>query len=231
MKLGIISDIHSNLPALEVVLEELRKENVEMLLCLGDVVGYGPFPDQTVQTIRDSDLEKICVKGNHDEKVLGGKTMNFNPAALEAAEWTKENIAEESLEFLRKLDEYETFEADGKSFFLTHGSPRDPLNEYVGEITRETILDQFFEDTGADVILVGHTHVPFKRKTKRGLMVNPGSVGQPRDGDKRASYAIINAETTEVKHGRVPYNIDKVAEEIKQTDLPDSLAERLYRGN
>ncbi|MFP4116938.1 MAG: metallophosphoesterase family protein [Candidatus Aenigmatarchaeota archaeon] len=231
MKIGVISDVHSNLPALESVLEGMGKEDIELLVCLGDIVGYGPFPNKTIEALQETETKKICVKGNHDERVLGGKTARFSPDALKAAEWTKENIRDESLNFLEKLEEYKAVDIKGKGLFLAHGSPRDPLNEYIGEKTEDEVLDGFLEETQTDVILLGHTHIPFRRETKKGLIANPGSVGQPRDGDSRASYAVFDTENMTVDHRRTEYDIEKVTAAIRQTKLPDSLAERLYRGN
>lgn len=229
MKLAVIADIHSNLQALTAVLESIQEGASDRILCLGDVVGYGANPNEVVERLRD--LENlICVKGNHDEAVLGGKVRKMNPQASEAVRWTIEEITDENLEFLKGLDEYKAPDFDNLPFFLTHGSPDDHLDEYVYEDISDKKLEHFFEKTEAHTILLGHTHVPFMREVDIKTLLNPGAVGQPRDRDRRASYAVIDTDEMEIKINRVNYDVEAAAEAIKRTTLPDSLGERLYYG-
>ncbi len=231
MKLAVISDIHSNLPALQEVLKEVQSEEVDMLLCLGDIVGYGPFPNRTVEVLRKIKTEKIFVRGNHDDRVLEGKTERLSRDAERAVQWTKKHINEKNLRFLRKLDRTEEVKIGNSKVFLAHGSPRKPLSEYIYESTEEELLESFFRMTNSDVILLGHTHVPFIREVGGNLILNPGSVGQPRDGDNRTSYAILDTENWEINQDRTEYDVEKVAGEIKRSRLPSSLAQRLYHGS
>ena len=231
MKIAVISDIHSNLPAFRSVMEDIRGKEPEYIICLGDIVGYGPDPNKVIELMEEDAREIISVKGNHDEAVLGGKIRKLRSNASKAVEWTKNNISDESLGVLGNMEKYETVEMDGYRFFTVHGSPDDPLNEYVDKDSSEERLNGFFEKTGAEVMLMGHTHVPYVRYLDRGLILNPGSVGQPRDKDRRASYAVIDTNQEDADIHRVPYDIDKIAKEIKASKLPDQLAERLYYGH
>lgn len=229
MKLAVIADVHSNLQALGAVLQRIQEIEPEHTLCLGDVVGYGANPNEVVQRLKD--LENlICVKGNHDEAVLGGKVRKMNPQASEAVRWTIEEIKNRNLEFLEDLDEYKALNFDNLSFFLAHGSPDDHLDEYIYEGVSEEKLKQFFEKTEAHTILLGHTHMPFVKEIGVKTLLNPGAVGQPRDKDRRGSYAVIDTDEMEIKINRVSYDVEAAAEAIKRTGLPDSLGERLYYG-
>lgn len=230
MRLGIISDIHSNLPAFKSVLSDIRKNDVDYVLCLGDVVGYGASPNRVIEILERSPLKKIAVRGNHDEAVVTGDLMKLDRNASEAAHWTIKNIRNENLRFLENLEKHQAVEIDGQKFFLVHGSPRDPLNEYVKKGVPNETLDEFFEDTGADVLLMGHTHIPFHRSTKGGLVLNPGSVGQPRDRDRRASYALLDTRENKREIRRISYNIEKAIQEIKKTGIPERVAYRLNYG-
>lgn len=229
MKLAVIADIHSNLQALEAVLSEIQEQNPDYVLCLGDVVGYGASPNEVVQKLKKLD-KLICVKGNHDEAVLGGKVRKMNPQASEAVKWAIQRLDDENLDFLRGLEEYETLEFDGLNCFLVHGSPDDHLNDYIYENVSEDRLEHFFRETGARLILLGHTHVPSVKELGKKTLLNPGAVGQPRDRDRRASYATIDTERMGIQINRVPYDINATAEAIKRTKLPDSLGDRLYYG-
>ncbi|MFP4115707.1 MAG: metallophosphoesterase family protein [Candidatus Aenigmatarchaeota archaeon] len=231
MRIAVIADIHSNLPALRSVMREVQTERPEYILCLGDIVGYGPHPNKVVELMERDATEIISVKGNHDEAVLGGKVKKLQSNAAEAVEWTIERIKDENLEVLENFDTYEALEIDGYKFFAVHGSPRDHLNEYVDRNTSDETLNGFLEDTGADVLLMGHTHVPYIRSLERGLAINPGSVGQPRDRDRRASYAIVDIKRRVLDIRRVSYNVNKTADDIKQSRLPDRLGDRLYYGH
>ncbi|RMF91689.1 MAG: metallophosphoesterase [Methanobacteriota archaeon] len=219
MELALISDVHSNLPALEAVLEDAGHREI---FCCGDIVGYNPFPREVVELLQKRGVKAI--RGNHDHAVATGDTGWLNPYAAAAAEWTMAVLRESDAEFLRSLPEGY---AD-RRFKAFHGSPRDPLYEYVYGDTPDAVLESFLGEGG--ILFLGHTHIPFVRRLKEGIVLNPGSVGQPRDGDPRAAYAVVDIERGEVELRRVPYDIDLVAERIIESGLPERLAKRLYLG-
>jgi putative phosphoesterase len=171
-----------------------------------------------------------CVLGNHDWAVLGGDTSWFNPWAAEAIKWTRGRISNENLSFIKKLPTKIEFNASGKKFFVTHGSPKDALFEYV--YADDARLPSFLSRMRADILIMGHTHVPFVKRFGEKIVLNPGAVGQPRDGDARASYAEIEvrAKTLSARIKRVEYDVGKTAREVTDAGLPRVLAKRLFLG-
>jgi putative phosphoesterase len=228
VRIGVISDIHSNYDALQAVLSATG--DCDALICLGDLVGYGAQPNEVVSEIR-SLRPKAIVMGNHDCAVSTGETSGFVPHAVQAVEWTRKNISSENLSYIASLRTKVTCTTDGAKIAMAHGSPRDPLNEYIYPDTAEFILRSLVEDSGGTVLLLGHTHVPFVRKFDSMLLGNPGGVGQPRDGDARASYAILEPfAEPEFQIHRVVYDVDAAAHRIIAAGLPKLLADRLHLG-
>jgi putative phosphoesterase len=228
MRIGVISDIHSNYDALQAVLSAMGDHDA--LVCLGDLVGYGAQPNEVVSEIR-SLRPKAIVMGNHDYAISTGDTSGFVQHAVQAVEWTRKNISPENLSYVASLRAKATCTIDGTKIALAHGSPRDPLNEYVYPDTAEFILRSLVEDSGGTILLLGHSHVPFVRKFNSMLLGNPGGVGQPRDGDARASYAILEPFAEPEFHiHRVVYDIDAAASKIIAAGLPKLLADRLQLG-
>jgi diadenosine tetraphosphatase ApaH/serine/threonine PP2A family protein phosphatase len=245
LRAAVISDIHSNLPALEAVLESIDAAGIEEIWCLGDVVGYGAQPDACADLIRERC--QICLVGNHDLAVLGGLDISsFSETAAEAVGWTLANVAERTLEFLRDLDP--AGERLGAGLF--HASPRDPIWEYV--LSTEQ-AEACMEVQAERVCLIGHSHVALfftqpngaRAGESRGAqmsdgalldldggrwLINPGSVGQPRDGDPRAAWLELSLEQATALFHRVPYDIDQAAESIRAAGLPNQLAKRLFTG-
>lgn len=227
MQIGVISDIHSNIVALEAVLRKLEEERPEKILCAGDLVGYYPFPDETVSRVRD--VEALCVLGNHDFGLITDTPREFNRMAKRALDWNRRNLSEENLVYLEELPETRRLIIDDLDIFIAHGSPNHPIDEYIWkEDIDEEFLNRSFE-TIPDVVILGHTHRPYVQIIGETVCLNPGSVGQPRDGDPRASFAVIDTESYEVEIRRVEYEIDWVADETEEY-LPRQLAERLYEG-
>jgi len=239
MRLAVLSDIHSNAPALEAALEAVG--DFDQLWVLGDMVGYGPHPNEVVERLRRS--EAVAVQGNHDAAVLGRiHTGTFNDLARAAVEWTAEALAPENLDWL--ADQPETrVEGD---FTLVHGSPRDPLWEYLFTVPAARINLAAFETT---YCLVGHTHHQLTFRDDDGqveallaegggtltldsrrCILNPGSVGQPRDGDPRACAMTIDIESGHVEWLRFDYDIAATQTAIRATSLPGRLADRLELG-
>lgn len=224
--LAIISDVHANLPALNAVLEDISARGIEEILCCGDLLGYNPFPNEVVEIIRSRKIP--CILGNHDYAVLTKDTSWFNYVASEAIRWTIRNIKKENLAFIKAMPFYIKTKKNAASLYLVHGSPMDLLYEYVFPDYDDATLKAYAGEN--DILIMGHTHIPFKRKINNKLILNPGSVGQPRDRINKASYAVLEAGEKKAEIIRVSYDIDYVAEEILKQGLPDFLAERLYSG-
>ena len=241
LRVAVISDIHANLHALEAVLEAIDADPPDALWCLGDLVGYGPRPNEVVAIVRER--ATISLVGNHDLGVLGGLDLEeFSPDAAVSARWTRTVLLEEHRAYLESL----LPEAKVEGAELYHASPRDPVWEYV--ITEETARDAL-ESTVAPAVLVGHSHVALAitlvdgrlggdlapAGTQVGLgserwLLNPGSVGQPRDGDPRAAWLELDLPSGLARFQRVPYDIARTQAEIRERVLPEGLAERLSHG-
>ena len=240
-KILVISDIHANKPALEAVLEDAGQ--FDAAWCLGDLIGYGPDPNECIKIIR-SLPNLVCLMGNHDAAVLGQIGVeSFNHEASQAAIWTKETLTEESMAYLRELPEMQTVE----DATLAHGSPRNPVWEYLLDTYTAEDNFNFFETR---ICLVGHTHIPLAYMQIEGqasvilrqfqadeklfitdrTILNPGSVGQPRDYDPRAAYAIYKPEENIWESHRVEYDIESVQQRILEAGLPQRHAERLAFG-
>ncbi len=240
-RIGVLSDIHGNLPALNAVLAALLADGVDRIVCCGDLVGYGPWPGEVIAHVRDAGM--LCVQGNHDAataEIFPGEW--FNPAVGSVIEWTRAIIPCKMLSYLKELPQTVTEER----FVLVHGSLRGPLWEYV----RDTFTaGENFPLFKSPLCLFGHTHIQggfvlregriSSLKPARGpidlllhaqYLINPGSVGQPRDGDPRAAYATVDLQHGSVRFHRVAYDIDLVMREIKRAGLPHRFADRLARG-
>ena len=245
MRVAVFSDVHSNQPALEAVLAATEQAGVEQLWCLGDVVGYGAQPDACAELIRERC--EICLVGNHDLATLDALDISsFSETAATAVEWTREHASAGTMEFLRGLEPAGSREGVG----LYHASPRDPIWEYVLSTEQaEASMDVQTERIG----LIGHSHVAlfFARPElardggaqgaqagdsdllvlESGTwLLNPGSVGQPRDGDPRAAWLELDTAEWTARFHRVDYDVTTAAETILAAGLPSQLAERLEVG-
>ena len=225
MKIGIISDIHSNLDALVKVLKELKLEGVEDIFCCGDIVGYNAYPNECIQMIRENKIKTVM--GNHDLSVITGDTSNFNELATEAVEWTSRELYPSSLKFLSALPREMRLDISGVKIYITHGSPRS-ISEYIfPNIPASYILEQVKD---SDIILLGHTHFPMIKRASGKIIINPGSVGQPRDLDPRGAYAILDITHHKAEIKRFDYDIKKASEAVFNRGLPYFLGERLFYG-
>ena len=226
MKIGLIADPHSNLAAFKAVIEDMPR--VGQIICVGDLVGYAAEPNEVVNLAKSKRIK--VVMGNHDYAAVTRDVRGFNPIAAQAALWTADNLSEENLKFLSNLPTHLKLSLKQK-LYVVHGSPRDPINEYVFPDYPNRELAQIVEGVDAEVVVLGHTHVPMKRMIVGKLIVNPGSVGQPRDRDPRASYVVLTlGKEIEVSHRRVEYDIEDTARKIKAAGLPEELATRLLFG-
>jgi predicted phosphodiesterase len=241
MRVAVVSDIHSNLHALDAVLADVAGEGTDEVWCLGDIVGYGPHPNECVDLVRAKASLSLC--GNHDLAVLGTIDITeFAGDAGVAARWTTTELGEPQAAWLRELSP----SAERGDAELYHGSPRDPVWEYV--LSEQVALISILETTAA-VVLVGHSHVALalgfaEEQLTGGLapagteidltagrwLLNPGSVGQPRDGDPRASWLLIDGDAHTAVFRRVPYPVSETQAAIRARGLPDGLAARLARG-
>jgi predicted phosphodiesterase len=239
MRIAVLSDIHSNAPALEAVLEAIAP--YEQLWVTGDIVGYGPDPDAVVARLRQEDA--IAVQGNHDAAAVGRiPTSTFNDMARAAVEWTTQTMADSTRSWLAEQPERRV-EGD---FTMVHGSPRDPLWEYLFSVPAARINLGAFD---TPYCIVGHTHhqltfrddngrveaIPAKDGSRlvldeRRCILNAGSVGQPRDGDPRACAMLLDTESHEVEWRRIEYPIERTQNALRELPLPSSLAERLAMG-
>lgn len=227
MKIGVISDIHANAPALRVVLDGLADRDVDQTLCAGDVVGYYPFPNEVISLLGEQDVRSIV--GNHDAAVLDETPSGFSIDAKRAADWTRRQLTPESNAFLESLPMTIEETIDGRDVYVVHGSPEDPLNEYIwGDEVDERALDYWF-DNRPDLVIFGHTHRPFVKEIGSTTVLNPGSVGQPRDRNPRSAFAVVDLKSLSVDRYRVDYDIDTVADETGKY-LPRKLGDRLYEG-
>jgi diadenosine tetraphosphatase ApaH/serine/threonine PP2A family protein phosphatase len=239
-RVAVISDVHGNRHALEEVLDAVAAEEPDEIWCLGDLVGYGPQPNECCAKV--AARADLCLVGNHDLVVLGSLDLeDFAGDAAAAARWTQGVLSEDAREWLSGLEPTATRE--GVELF--HGSPRDPVWDYV---LSEEAAWWTFQATRAPLILVGHSHVPLAIAledeslaggvagagtevdlSSRRWLLNPGSVGQPRDGDSRAAYLMVEPGKRASFH-RVAYPIEHTQAEIRERGLPEALAERLAHG-
>jgi predicted phosphodiesterase len=242
MKVAVISDIHGNRHAFEATLEAIAAGDADELWCLGDLVGYGAEPDACVELAQRH--AAVCLAGNHDLAVTGEIALDeFSRGASLAAQWTREVIAAENLDFLKGLSP----QGEDREIGLYHASPRDPVWEYV----LSTLLAELcFDEQRQRIALIGHSHVALSFVRREGelatgqpqragtlldiaggsWLLNPGSVGQPRDGDPRAGWLQLDLDELTVTFERADYDIAGAARAIRAARLPDSLAERLEYG-
>jgi predicted phosphodiesterase len=241
MRIAVISDIHANLHALQAVLVAIARENVDEIWCLGDLVGYGPRPNECVARVREH--AAVCLVGNHDLAVVERIDLGlFMGPAGSAARWTQGVLDDDSRSFLLALQPT----AHGEGVALAHGSPRDPVWEYI---LSGPAAEAAFAATPEPLVLVGHSHVALAiALDERGVsggtaeagtevelpgarhLLNPGSVGQPRDGDPRAAWLVIDTVERRATFRRTGYPIELTQSEMRERGLPEVLAARLAHG-
>lgn len=241
MRILVMSDIHANLTALEAVLADAR--DFDAVWCLGDILGYGPDPNECVDRIRELPI-RLCLLGNHDAAVVEKMELtSFNFDARLTVEWMQSILTPENMDFINCLPEKEVFD----NVTLVHGSPRNPIWEYILDWHTALVNFDYYE---TPYCFVGHTHLPIMYQIQSGqsgptlqiigtdhslaldgrMIVNPGSVGQPRDRDPRASYAIYDSAERIWEQRRVVYDVESVQKRIIQAGLPERNAVRLTEG-
>ncbi len=218
MKVALVSDLHGNRVALEAVLDDLP--DVNAMVCAGDVVGYNPWPADCIAFLLDNDVP--TVQGNHDRAVATDTGFGFNSMATAGVKYARQRLTETAIEWLGDLPrERQLFDDRLK---VVHDHPEDQ--------DRYTYPDQFGPELlgDEDVLVLGHTHVQHHETYDEGVVVNPGSVGQPRDGDPRAAYAVLDLEDLTVEERRVEYDIDRVERTVAEVGLPEQIGSRLRKG-
>jgi predicted phosphodiesterase len=246
LRIGIIADIHANLPAFEVVLAQLKEQDATgWLWCLGDVVGYGPYPNECLDLLRT--YTHVCMPGNHDWGAVGkAERVVFNDAAGFVLDWTTQQLTPANRAYLTELQEVRTFPLARMT--LVHASPRDPIWEYVVEPKDARVCFPFFRTRDC---LMGHTHLPSvfrqadddtvtlaepqdQQQVRLGgdrLMINPGSVGQPRNGDPRAHFAVLDTHESTITFHRIAYPIATTQARMRELHFPERLITRLASGS
>jgi predicted phosphodiesterase len=240
MRYAIFSDIHGNLEAYQEVIKEYKNEKIDQFLCIGDIVGYGADPKECIR--KTQELEAITVAGNHDWAAVGLIDMAyFNPLAKQAIYWTVNQLDKEEKEFLKTLD----LVYENQDLILVHGMLNEPAKFHY--LLDKVVAEENFNLMKKNICFVGHSHTAgvfieyqnsisyllepkIKIESNKNYIINVGSIGQPRDRDKRASYCIFDTEKKEVILKRINYNIKKTQEKIVRAGLPPFLASRLAVG-
>lgn len=235
--LVFISDIHGNIEALESVIKDIKDKQIslENIYCLGDLVGYGPRPNEVIELIKKCNIKTIL--GNYDEAVgfylptcgCNIDTPRDKIKTQNSLNWTGQHTSENNKEFLRDLEEQISLEIRDYELLLTHASPYS-INDYIYENDTEK-QEEIAENLEEDIVVFGHTHYPYYKKIKDKLFINIGSVGRSKDGDNRACYCIVEiGEIVNIQFVRVPYDVEKVAKEIEKSELLDEFAELIRTG-
>ena len=237
-QLTIFGDIHANIPALEAVFADIEARGLSNLYCLGDLVGYGTSPNEVIAAIRGRNIPTIM--GNYDQGVGQGsddcgcayRTPEAKALGERSIAWSNAHTSAENKAFLRGLVDQITLQLGGLKVVLVHGSPRK-VNEYLYEDRPEASLERLLDMVDADVLVCGHTHLPYHRVLGSGRhVINAGSVGKPKDNDSRACYLVLSAEGQDlsVEFVRVPYDVEQAAQAIEATEMPNEFAEMLRKG-
>lgn len=237
MKIAVISDIHSNIGALEAVLEDIDKRRPDTVICAGDLVGYAPFPNKVIELLKKRRIP--CVMGNYDDAIGNERLVcgcDYKDAkAQELGEcsiaWTRKNVTEEDKEFLRSLPEEIHFRVGKYYVKIVHGSPRR-LNEYLCEDIADEYLIELLAESNSDVLVCGHTHIPYYKKLGDDKhVINAGSVGKPKHGDPQAVYALLEIDRkVRVNFHKVRYDYESAARAIEAAGLPKEFAASLGTG-
>ena len=237
-QITVFGDIHANLPALESVLEGMDEQGFANRYCLGDLVGYGTFPNEVIELIRARRIPTIM--GNYDQGI--GNSSDECGCAYRSKEaealgersiaWSNKHTTEENKARLRQLLQHIPLQLGDLKVLLVHGSPRR-INEYLYEDRPDSSLERLLDLAEADVLVCGHTHIPYHRVLPSGRqVVNAGSVGKPKDGDPRACYVVLEANGHDLEVGfiRVPYDVEQAAQAIEASEMPDEYAQMLREG-
>jgi putative phosphoesterase len=241
MKIALLGDVHANLPALEAVLDHASQQGVEGIWNIGDFVGYGAFPNQVVQRLKQ--VQALSIIGNYDLKVLrfSKKKEKWRkrkrPEKYLAFKWAYKNLSDENREYLLSLPKERFLEIAGKHILMTHASPASNEEHLTPDTPAERFselahLAETKEEGSLDAIVFGHSHLAFAFYLVNMWFINTGSVGRPDDGDPRACYAVmkIDGERIQVQHYRLDYDVGKAVAEIRRKHLPEAFAQMMIQG-
>jgi len=238
MLIAFISDVHGNMPALESAITDATAHGAEQIVCSGDMTGYGPFPDDVCHFLQNRQIPTLL--GNYDRKVLAiaerglSATQGMKPEKRKILIWTMEHISSRSRLYLSSLpDQLDLQLPSGHMLLVVHGSPRSMDDVIYPSITRQALMAKL-GDLKPDVLVCGHTHIPFVRRLGGILVVNCGSAGQPIDGDPRPSYALVCTERGKPPNGRIirfDYDCKRTIAALKKTPLPKGLRIDLAEGS
>ncbi|MDO4535982.1 MAG: metallophosphoesterase family protein [Clostridium perfringens] len=222
MKIAVISDIHGNIYALDEVLKDIKKQNVNFTICLGDLVGYGCNPNEVIERIKE---EKIpCIKGNYDASVVD-KDYTFireNEINSFSLPWAIKTVTDENINFLKELPKTIVLEFNNKKIQFVHGSPRK-INEYLTEDYEK--INEIIDNFNYDILVCAHTHIPYVKTIDTKLIINDGSVGKPKNGTPNGTYAILNISPDDfnAEINVVQYNYEKIMSKMRNLDFPEKL--------
>lgn len=235
----IFGDVHANLPALEAVFEDMVQRGYEdNLYCLGDLVGYGTFPNEVINLIREQNISTIMgnydfgVGNNSDDCGCAYKTESAKKLGERSIAWSNATVTDENKTYLRKLLPRISLRVGQVDVLLVHGSPRK-INEYLYRDRSESSLQRIMDTIESSVLVCGHTHLPYDRQLSDGRrVINAGSVGKPKDNNHDACYLVLEATGDDITSDfiRVPYDVEKAATAIEATDMPDVFAKMLRDG-
>jgi putative phosphoesterase len=225
MKLAFISDIHSNVHALSEVLEKIDDLKVDEVFCCGDIVGYNAFPKECIDLVRELRIKSVI--GNHDLATVDNKLSWFKEDCAMGIKYSIENLEKSDIKFLKNLDFELDFVRDGVSFYMCHGSPRDKIFEYIQPWFTEEVLSAIAKDVDADYIITGHTHIQMEAAVGSQVFLNPGSVGQPRDGIAKSCFMVFDTVELKASWYRLNYDIKAAADAVLKANLPVVFAEKL----
>ena len=235
---AVFGDIHGNLPALEAVLADMDAQNISPLYCLGDLVGYGTFPNEVIEIIRKRNIPTLMgnydlgVGNNSDDCGCAYTSKEAEALGKRSIAWSNEHTAADNKLYLRQLVDQIPLQLDRLRVRLVHGSPRK-INEYLYEDRPDTTMERLLDMAQADVLVCGHTHIPYHRILPSGRhVINAGSVGKPKDGNPAACYLVLEAmgNNLNVTFRRIPYDIERAAQAIEATEMPNEYAEMLRTG-
>ncbi len=225
MRIALLSDVHGNRPALEAVLDDIDDDALDATVCAGDVVGYGPWPSECVERVRETC--SVVVQGNHDRTVETPAEYSHNDMAMRGLEYAKRELSDEQREWLAELPPRTTIARGRVRLVHSHPDP-DQLGRYVRPRAFPEMRPYLDDHDG---LVLGHTHLQHRAKVDGKLIVNPGSVGQPRDGDPDAAYAVLDVEEATVELRRVEYDVDRVIKRVEEEGLPRRIGTRLLDGS
>ena len=222
MRIAVISDIHGNIYALEEVLKDIQKQDVNLIICLGDLVGYGCNPNDVIEKIRDEKI--LCIKGNYDASVVD-KDYTFireNEINSFSLPWAVKTVTTENIEFLKELPQTIVLEFNNKKIQFVHGSPRK-INEYLTEDYEK--INEIIDDLNYDILVCAHTHIPYIKEIGNKLIINDGSVGKPKNGTPHGTYALLNIspDNFSAKINVVPYDYKKIMSKMENLNFPEKL--------